>query len=482
MRGLLVDNFAGGGGASTGIEAVLRRPVDIAVNHDPVALAMHKANHPSTHHYCESVWDVDPRKVCDGRPVELAWFSPDCVHFSRARGDKPVSKNIRGLAWVTLRWAATVQPETIIVENVPEFQTWGPVVSKDGKSYPCPKERGREFRSWLNALRRHGYSVEWKELSACDYGAPTIRKRLFIIARRQGNIIWPEVTHGQPGNLFLRPYRTAAECIDWSIPCPSIFERKRPLAEATLRRIAAGIRRFVLNSGPYIIPLTHHGGDRVKSLHDPLPTITAAHRGEYALVSPTLIQTGYGEREGQAPRVPGLEKPLGTVVAGGAKHALVAAFLAKHYTGVTGQPVEAPVETVTSIDHHSLVTSHLIHLRGSAKDGRTIEAPLPTITAGGMHIGEVRALLLRHGGDGNAVVYVHGEPYVIADIGMRMLSPRELYRAQGFPDSYIIGDDPGQGLSLTKTEQIRLCGNSVSPVMSEALVRANMQTTMREAG
>lgn len=345
MNGLIVDNFAGGGGASTGIEAALGRPVDIAVNHDPIAIEMHRANHPETQHYCESVWDVDPRKVCGGRPVELAWFSPSCTHFPRARGTKPVDKNIRGLAWVALRWAATVRPETIMVENVPEFLTWGPVVKNDkDKLIPCPERKGREFRAWVNALRRHAYSVEWKELSACDFGAPTIRKRLFIIARRSGRIVWPEVTHGKPGNLFLHPYRTAAECIDWSIPCPSIFERRKPLADATLRRIAAGIQRYVLSAEPYIIPLTHHGGHRVKSLHDPLPTITAAHRGEYALISPTLIQTGYGEREGQAPRVPGIDKPLGTVVAGGAKHAVVAAFLAKHYTGVTGQSIEAPVE------------------------------------------------------------------------------------------------------------------------------------------
>jgi len=335
---LVVDNFAGGGGASTGIERAIGRPVDVAINHDPEAVAMHQANHPQTLHLCESVWDVNPREVCAGRRVGLAWFSPDCRHFSKAKGGKPVEKKIRGLAWVAVRWAATVQPRVICLENVEEFVTWGPL-THDGR--PCPRNRGREFRAFVNALQRLGYAVEWRELRACDYGAPTSRKRLFLIARRDGQpIAWPEPTHG-PGR---KPYRTAAECIDWSIPCPSIFERERPLAEATLRRVAAGIQRYVIDAAePYIVRLGHTGhGDagKVRSVREPLSTITS--KAEHLLVAPTLVQTGYGERSGQAPRVPGLEKPVGTIVAGGQKHALVAAFLAKHYTGVIGQrPAQA---------------------------------------------------------------------------------------------------------------------------------------------
>jgi DNA (cytosine-5)-methyltransferase 1 len=247
---ITVDNFAGGGGASTGIEAGLGRPVDIAINHDPASIAMHEVNHPHTRHYCESVWDIDPRKVCAGRPVGLAWFSPDCKHFSKAKGGKPVEKKIRGLAWVVLRWAATVHPRVIMLENVEEFITWGPLTTDpEGNCYPCPKKKGRTFNSFVNALKRHSYTVEWKELRACDYGAPTIRKRLFLVARCDGQpISWPEPTHGDPKSAAvksgqLKPWRTAAECIDWSLPCPSIFDRKKPLAEATLRRIAKGTSR-----------------------------------------------------------------------------------------------------------------------------------------------------------------------------------------------------------------------------------------------
>ncbi|MCF7821173.1 MAG: DNA cytosine methyltransferase, partial [Mariprofundaceae bacterium] len=237
---LVIDNFAGGGGASTGIERAIGRPVDIAINHDPEALAMHAANHPHTLHLCESVWDVNPLEVTRGRPVGLVHLSPDCKHFSRAKGGKPVEKKIRGLAWVGIRWLVLTKPRLLTMENVGEFITWGPLVEgKDGKMRPCPKNKGREFNVFINAIRRHGYNVEWKELRACDYGAPTIRKRLFLVARRDGEpIVWPEPTHCDPNSDAvksgaLKPWRTAAECIDWNIPCPSIFERKRPLAENT---------------------------------------------------------------------------------------------------------------------------------------------------------------------------------------------------------------------------------------------------------
>lgn len=519
---LVVDLFAGGGGASTGIEQALGRHVDIAVNHDAEAVSLHEANHPQTRHFVSDVFEVDPRAVCGDQPVGLLWASPDCKHFSKAKGGKPVSKKIRGLAWVVVRWAKVVRPRVICLENVEEFQTWGPLAA-DGR--PCPERKGSTFRRWVGQLERLGYVVEWRELRACDFGAPTIRKRLFLVARCDGQpIVWPAPTHGPKGS-GLKPHRTAAECIDWSLPCPSIFERERPLAEATLRRIAHGIKRYVLDAArPFIVPVTHPGDSRVHSIDDPVRTITGANRGELALASPTLIQTGYGERPGQAPRVPGLDKPLGTAV-DGQKHALVAAFLAKHYGGVVGSKLGEAIGTVTSVDHHSLVaaqlvgcggrtgqgqspaydagrpmrtvttkgdtavvTSHLAKLRGTSSSASAAE-PLHTVSAQGFHHAEVRALLLKYYGtdqdpnlreplhtvttkDRFGLVTVKGELYAIADIGMRMLQPRELYRAQGFPESYVI-DRGADGRVLSKAAQVRMCGNSVAPPVARAIVAAN---------
>ncbi|AQZ93253.1 DNA cytosine methyltransferase [Halopseudomonas phragmitis] len=495
FSGLVIDNFAGGGGASTGIEMALGRPVDIAVNHDPEAVAMHDINHPHTRHYCESVWDIDPRTITQGRPVDLCWFSPDCKHFSKAKGGTPVSKKIRGLAWVTLRYAATVRPRVIMLENVEEFITWGPIGS-DGR--PCPRNKGRTFSSFVNALRRHGYQVEWRELRACDFGAPTIRKRLFLIARCDSQpIVWPEPTHGDPNSEAvkakrLKPWRTAGDIIDWSLPCPSIFDRKRPLAEATMRRIARGIQRYVINSAAPFLVKVNHGYDyfRGQSLGDPLQTLTS--KLGTGVVVPTLVQVGYGERHGQAPRAPGLAKPLGTVVAGGGKHALVAAFLAKHYGGNytgPGAGLQEPTPTVTTVDHNALVTSHLVKLRNN-QHSQAVTDPVPTITAGGGHVGEVRAFLLKYYGTGegqtltdplhtvttkdrHALVMIKGEPYQIVDIGMRMLEPHELYAAQGFPADYI-HDHTAGGKKLSKAAQVRMCGNSVCPPVAAALVRANL--------
>lgn len=496
---IVVDNFAGGGGASTGIEAALGRSCDFAINHDAEAIAMHRANHPETKHLLTSVWDVNPRKLTRGRSVGLGWFSPDCTFHSKARGGKPFrdrnqARRVRGLAWLIPYWMKAVRPRVVMLENVEEFAHWGPLLS-DGT--PCPKRRGLTFRRWHREIENLGYSIDMRELVAADYGAPTIRKRLFVIARCDGGeIVFPEAMHG----IGLKPYRTAADCIDWSIPCPSIFTRQRPLAEATLRRIARGVMRYVVNNPrPFIVPITHRGSDRVNSIDEPLRTITTAHRGELALISPSLINTRNGERAGQAPRVRDIEAPFPTVTAAGSQGAIVAAFLARHYGGHEndGAAMERPFFTLTAKDHHALVSSHIVKLKGTSRDGQPVDQPLHTVQAGGLHYGEVRAFLIKYYGnereghnigspigtvttkDRFGLVTVHGEPYAIVDIGMRMLTPRELFRAQGFHDGYII-DPEFEGKPLTKTSQVRCAGNSVCPPVAEALVRANVIEQQKE--
>lgn len=438
-RELIIDNFAGGGGASTGIELALGRHVDIAINHDPEAVAMHALNHPQTAHHCESVWDIDPRAVTQGRPVGLAWFSPDCKHFSKAKGGKPRDKRIRGLAWVAVRWAALVRPRVVILENVEEFATWGPLLD-DGT--PCPARRGHTFRDFVRQLQELGYAVEHRELRACDYGAPTTRKRLFLIARCDGQpIAWPTPTHGAPGSPEVKartrkPWRTAAECIDWTITAPSIFDRARPLAEATLRRIARGVRRYVIEAAKPFVVQTADG-----------------------LAVPTMIQTGYGEREGQAPRSLDLHKPIGTLV-GSQKHALVTAFLTKHFGGNyngAGAPLDEPMHTITATDHHALTLAFLTKYYGEGSQDQSLADPLHTIPTV----------------DRFGLVTVAGHRYAISDIGMRMLEPHELYAAQGFPPSYQFAPVI-DGKRLPKRAQVRMCGNSVSPPMAAALVRANV--------
>jgi len=625
---LIIDNFAGGGGTSTGLEAAFGRPVDIAINHDPEALAMHAINHPHTTHLCESVWDIDPIDVTKNQPVALVWLSPDCKHFSKAKGGKPVEKKIRGLAWVTLRWAAKCKPRVIMLENVEEFKTWGPLIQDEhGHWKPDPAKRGKTFDSFVRQLQAHGYKVDHRELRASEYDTPTIRKRFFLVARRDGlPIQWPAPTNGAPGSPGvlagkLQPYRTAAECIDWSLECPSIFTRKRPLAEATLRRIAKGIMRYVVDAAdpfivgqggpiyagkpvtarqpfgtlttenhravvvPSIVPVTHQGGDRSESIHEPFRTITGAQRGEKALASAYLAPYYSDKRptdaRGTVPdapvatittenrhalvtaflnehanasnqRVMPADAPLRTICAQvkGGHFSMVSAHLTKFRTGSTGSDLAEPVPTITagpkenpagaphalglvtahiqrdmgkSIGHaadsplgtvtaggggkSALVSSHLCKLRGTSTAAGADE-PLHTISAGGQHHAEVRAFLLAYYGtdqdqtpssplatvtsrDRFGLVTIHGQDYEIVDIGLRMLAPHELYRAQGFPAGYVIDEIPDPALlfaggaqahadplslpriPLTKSAQVRMCGNSVCPPLSEALIRAN---------
>jgi DNA (cytosine-5)-methyltransferase 1 len=577
-----VDLFAGGGGASVGIERALGKSPDIAINHDKQAISMHRANHPGTKHYIENVWRVDPRKVTKGKRIRLMWLSPDCKHFSKAKGGAPHrSKKVRSLANVAIYWAKALKarkPQVIVLENVEEFQTWGPLIPKldergrperdeggEQIMVPCPARKGVLFRRFVNQLRKVGYDVDWQEMVAADFGAPTSRKRLFLIARSDGKpIVWPEATHG-PGRA--QPWRTAAECIDWAVPCPSIFERQKPLAENTQRRIARGIDKFV-KKDPFIVPVTHTGDSRVHGIGEPVRTITGAKRGELALVAPvissfygvkgkesratsadqplrtqtadprhalvaahiTKFRTGsvgqqldlplstvtagsyvarpagaghamglvsaflkprYGERPGQDPRSLSIERPMPTVVPTANGGDLVATFLAKHNAGheATGQKLVRPVDAVTSRDSKALVASSLVKLKGTCKDGQRLTQPLATVQAGGNHYAEVRAFLMKYHRDGGqhgnlklpmptvvcndslALVEVAGEPYAIVDIGMRMLQPRELYRAHDFPDSYVI-ERGADGEAMTKEAQVRMVGNSVCPPMAEALVRA----------
>lgn len=421
-----VDLFAGGGGASEGFAQALGQSPHIAINHDPIAIAMHAANHPEARHYCGDVFSYDPRSICGRRDVGALWASPDCRHFSKAKNGAPTrSKKIRSLAWVVVRWAKTVRPRVIFLENVEEFQQWGPLLPN---GQPCPARRGLTFRRWVNELRQCGY-VEWRELRACDYGAPTSRKRLFLVARCDGQpIVWPAPTHGRYG---AHPWRTAAECIEWSLPCPSIFDRAKPLVEATLRRVARGVQKHVVE--------------------DPEPFIV--NNGAH-----TLIQTSWGERKGQAPRVPGLRKPIGTQVAGGIKHALVSALLVKHYGGHegSGSSLRLPMSTITTKDHHALVNAFLVRYNGGAI-GQSLQLPLGTLTTARRF----------------ALVCVAGDPYEITDIGMRMLTPREQFRAQGFRDSYVIDPIVG-GSRIGSTHQTRCAGNSVPPDVVRELVRANL--------
>jgi DNA (cytosine-5)-methyltransferase 1 len=536
---IIVDSFAGGGGASLGIALALGRAPDVAINHDAVALSMHAANHPETLHLPHNVWRVDPLAVCGGRPVGLLWASPDCKHFSKAKGGKPVARNIRDLAWVVVRWARQVRPRVICLENVEEFSTWGPL-AEDNR--PCPERKGETFKRWLGELTRLGYRVEHRELRACDYGAPTIRKRLFLVARCDGRkIVWPEPTHGDPKSADvksgkLKPWRTAAEIIDWSLPCPSIFlDRdaaralgvKRPLADATMARIAKGVKRYVLDAAePFIVTYGQHGGAS-RAGSEPLHAVTASRKDTNAVVAPfltkfnsnsvgadlddpapTVTANSFRKRPGGAPPIGvvaahlmtmrnsqkpfnGADEPTHTVTSGGAHLHLVAAFLAQHNTDMVGHAASEPVSTIVQKGcTQAVVSAGLLSLKGSDRRASAPDAPHPTVTAQGCHSADVRAFLVKYYGEGGTdqaageplhtvschahfgLVTIPGETYQIADIGMRMLTPRELFRAQGFPDSYQIAAG-ADGAALTQSAQIRMCGNSVSPPVAAALVAAN---------
>lgn len=436
---MIVDNFAGGGGASSGIEIGLGRSPDIAINHDAEALAMHAANHPTTDHRNESVWAIDPVTATAGRPVGLAWFSPTCTHFSKAKGTAldESSIKIRGLAWVAVRWAAAVRPRVIALENVEEFRDWGPLDRTTGQ--PIKARRGQTFRAFVRKLERLGYVVEHRLLRACDYGAPTTRRRLFLIARCDGLAIrWPTPTHG----TMALPYRTAAECIDWSIAVPSIFERSKPLAANTYARIARGVQKFVIDCAePFVL--------------------TDADGRPFV---PYMVHRGNGERLGQAPRIYDIRKPIGTIVAGGQKHALCVAYLAKHYGGneanAGGSSLDRPIDTITTQDHHSLVVAFLTRYNGTSV-GQSLRDPISTI--------DTRDRF------GLVTVTISGETYRIEDIGMRMLSARELFRAQGFAESYAIDIIGPTGKRLSDTAQKRMCGNSVAPPIAAAIIAAQFQ-------
>ena len=428
---LIVDNFAGGGGASTGIELATGYSVDIAINHDPEAIKMHKANHPNTMHYCENVWAVDPVKACKGHPVGLAWFSPDCKHFSKAKGGKPKDKNIRGLAWVALRWAGLVRPRVIMLENVEEFQQWGPL---NRRHHPIKKKKGQTYRKFIKQLWELGYTVQTKELIAADYGAPTMRKRFFLIARCDGgSIIWPEPTHGPVDSEavktgLLKPYVGAYTQLDFSLPCPSIFDTSeeikekygiravRPLAQKTMDRIARGLKKFVLdNPEPFIIQCNHGGERRPNDIREPMPTITGKHG--YGIVEPYMVQCKYNN-EAQD-----VQKPIGTLttvgshllvepklapymgtnttnhpggnckdpihtITTGNQQCLISPTLIQYHSetskdGVRGQTIEDPIMTVDSSNRYGLVTSflHKYYDGGYKGAGETVENPLPTVTA-----------------------------------------------------------------------------------------------------
>lgn len=468
---IIVDNFAGGGGASTGIELATGKPVNYAINHDPAAIQMHRTNHPYTVHLCESVWDIDPVVLCCGRPVGLAWFSPDCKHFSRAKGKALVSTGIRGLAWDVLRWAGTVRPRVIILENVEEFQTWGPV----RKGRPVKSKSGQTFLKWKKQLEDLGYMIESKVLCAADYGTPTTRRRFYLVARCDGKeIVWPEPTHSRNGGNGKKKWRSAAEIIDWSAPAYSIFASKseikerfgvsvvRPLADNTMRRIIRGVDKY---------------------------TICSEDRYIKGSQSCQLIQ--YHTEQNERVRASGITEPLPVVDASN-RYGFVTANLVEYFKNGRPLCIRDPLHTVTSHDREALIVVNIAEFKGQ-DTGQKAELPLRTITVGGGQFGavfsvlseiedggnwpKIRELLNRHCGyqiKDNEILLIEigGRNYYIRDILLRMLTPRELYNAMGFPEDYIIDRDY-RGIAYPRSEQVARCGNAVCPQMAAAIVKAN---------
>lgn len=543
---LIVDNFAGGGGASTGIEIATGISVDIAINHDPMAIAQHKANHPSTKHYCESVWDVDPVEACGGRPVALAWFSPDCKHFSKAKGGKPKDKNIRGLAWVALRWAAKVRPRAIMLENVEEFKTWGPL---NRAHRPIKKKQGVTFKKFVSQLVDLGYTVEYRELVAADYGAPTMRKRFFLVARCDGKpIIWPDPTHGPRDSEavkagLIEPYLGAHTQIDFSLPCPSIFDSKeeirekygikaqRPLAEKTMQRIARGLKKFVLDNPEPFIVTVNHGGDRApRDIKEPMPTITGKHG--FGIVEPYMVQigqTGFTDDRSKDVRDPlttivsknehcliepvltpyimcnntnnvggSVEDGLPTITTGN-RNFLMAPTLIQYHSEtaageVRGQNLEEPVMTVDSSNRYGLTSAYLVQFNNHC-DGRDITEPIPTITAGDGHFGEVRAFLVKYYGQGTGqdirdpldTIPTHDRFGLVTIQGTEYAIVDIGLRMLEPKELYgcqgfpddYIIDRDYTGKPYPRSEQVKRCGNAVCPPIPAALVRANLPELCR---
>jgi len=520
---LFIDSFAGGGGASEGAEWAINRPVDIAINHNKRAIAMHKRNHPYTRHYNENVWDVDPIKATFGKHVGGMWFSPDCRHFSKAKGSAPVSSSVRGLAWIALRWAGLKRPDVIWLENVEEFKTWGPVKSRNTKKID-PNRKGETFNKWLQQLKDLGYEVEHR-IQSCDrWGVPTSRKRFFLVARCDGKpIVWPEDTHGDEEGL--KPRLSAAEhVIDWSLDCPSIFERKKELAVNTQRRIAKGLEKFVFNKAePFIVTTNHSGSNRFRgqSINEPLTTRTKKN-GE-GLVTPIITRLGQTKWNGDNSAYD-IKKPITTITRKN-EHCLVAPILERSFSASEGADIGQPVQTLTTknktalvtafLDQHKFKTSHLVKMRGTNL-GNDMREPLATISSGGTHHAEDRGILEKdddtvypneeactafltkyygapteggHSVDNPigtltskgrfGLVMVHGVPHKIVDICMRMLQPHELYAAHGFHDTYIIDEDVNFK-KFTKADQTAMVGNSVPPRMAYLLIKENLGVVNHE--
>lgn len=585
---LIVDLFAGGGGASTGIEQAVGRHVDIAINHDPDAIGMHEVNHPQTKHYIADVWEVCPIEATGGQPVGLLHASPDCTHHSQALGGQPRKQEIRSLAWIVHRWTGKVKPDAITLENVEQMLQWSPLIAKrckttgrvitldkiigaDGKKayrvaepgehvprrnqflVPDPKRKGHNWEHFVQGLRDMGYVVQWRVICNADLGAHSTRERLYMVARRDGlPIAWPALDHAKKPKAGQKKWRSVSECIDWNVKGASIFGRKKPLADATMRRIAHGMRKFVIESAaPFIVPATHaDSSNRNRPVSEPIPTITAANRGELMLAVPALVpvthtrdtafdasdplrtittakggetalmgamllQVGHGEGAGPTKRwgtgSRDIQNPVGAITASGSGgHGLTTAFMVQANGGFNtthAKDLREPATTVTTTgSQQQLIAAHLTTLRHHST-GRDLREPIATVAAGGEHHGLVEyqlspehhdgamrcaAFLMRYHREGGqwadlrdpattittrdrlalVTVWLKGEPYVVVDITLRMLTPRELYNAQDFPAAYII-DRTSSGKPLTKTAQVRMCGNSVSPLPMRRIVSLN---------